>query len=483
MMKPVEFPVFGRRYQSLPASCYRHVRPTPIPAPYWVAINHALAGQLGVGLDATQDHPGLALFAGNAAPESLDTLAALYSGHQFGVYVPQLGDGRALLLGDVPWGGARAEVQLKGAGQTPFSRMGDGRAVLRSSVREYLCSEAMHGLGIPTTRALCLIGSDMPVYREQVESAAVLTRVAQSFVRFGSFEVLCYRDLHDELKALADFVIRHHYPDCLNTDQPYAAFFAEVCERTARLVAQWQAVGFCHGVMNTDNMSILGLTLDYGPFGFLDAFDAAHICNHSDDSGRYAYNQQPRVALWNLQCLASSLLPLVPEAVLLSALQGFRPRFEALYLGMMRAKLGLARELEDDWGLIESLLLLMQARQVDFTLLFRSLSEGAMDGIACWFDDPHAWLAWRARYLARLSAEDRPESARLEAMRRVNPKYILRNYLAETAIAKARDERDYSEIERLARCLARPFDDQPEFESYAALPPDWAGEICLSCSS
>lgn len=307
-MKPSFAFTFGRRFQSLPAACYRPVRPTPLPDPYWVAINHDLAQQLGMTLadgagDSVRD-----LLCGNHCPPGCQPLAARYAGHQFGVYVPQLGDGRAVLLGDLPWLDGRAEIQLKGAGPTPFSRGGDGRAVLRSSVREYLASEAMHGLGIATTRALCLIGSDAPVWREQPETAAVLTRVAPSFIRFGSFEVLCHQGQLRELTELADFVIRHWFAACRDAEAPYAALFAEVARRTAELLAQWQAAGFCHGVMNSDNMSILGLTLDYGPFAFLDGFDAGYVCNHSDPAGRYAFKQQPRVAQWNLQCLGLSLI-------------------------------------------------------------------------------------------------------------------------------------------------------------------------------
>lgn len=486
-MNPVPFPPLGRRFQSLPPPFYRTVHPTPLPAPYWVARNHELACALGLTLDAN-DADCLALLAGNREPEAGAPLAALYAGHQFGVWVPQLGDGRALLLGDLPYaGGGRMELQLKGAGQTPFSRMGDGRAVLRSSIREYLCSEAMHGLGIPTTRALCLVGSDETVWREQAETAAVLTRVAPSFIRFGSFEAFYHRGQHEAVRQLADFVLQHHFPDCLPAEHPYAALFAEVCRRTAATVAAWQSVGFCHGVMNSDNMSILGLTLDYGPFGFLDAFDAGHVCNHSDHGGRYAYNQQPRVAHWNLHCLASALLPLVDEAELLVELEAFPEVFGAAWLARWRARLGLVEARADDEGLIQALLLLLQAQAVDLTIFFRLLSRlGRQDGpdaLSALFAEPEDWFAWRARYLARLDAEGSVDMRRQTAMLAVNPKYILRNHLAETAIAHARDAHDFSEVERLQRCLMHPFDEQPEFEAYAAPPPAWAREISLSCSS
>lgn len=477
------FPVFSQRFAALPRACSQRVLPTPIPQPYWIARNHALAAELGLSLEGTDD-PLLALFAGNASVPGVAPLAARYAGHQFGQYVPQLGDGRAVLLGDLPWGAAaRAEIQLKGAGPTPFSRQGDGRAVLRSCVREYLASEAMHGLGIATTRALCLVGTELPVWREQAETAAVLTRVAPSFVRFGSFEVLAHSGQLQALQQLADFVIQHHYPACKAADNPYAALFSAVCAVTAQLVAQWQAVGFCHGVMNSDNMSILGLTLDYGPFGFLDRFDAAHRCNHSDYAGRYAYKQQPAVAEWNLQCLASALLPLVPEQSLLEILAGFGPAFDHAYLGLMRAKLGLQQAEMEDRQLVDALLLVLHASAIDFTIFFRLLSHGDLDRVTQLFDQPAAWLAWQARYLARLRSEALSAGERSQAMLKLNPKYVLRNYLAENAIALARDANDFSQIERLAACLAHPFDEQPAFDDYAAQPPGWARDICLSCSS
>jgi uncharacterized protein YdiU (UPF0061 family) len=477
-------PVFSQRFQQLPLACFRPCAPTAIPDPYWVAINNRLAEELGLKMDNAPDHPLLALFAGNGGDQAGPALAARYAGHQFGVYVPELGDGRALLLGDLPWGAEqRAEIQLKGAGRTPFSRMGDGRAVLRSSVREYLACEAMHGLGIATTRALCLVGSDFPVQREQVETAAVLTRVAPSFIRFGSFEILAHHGQHEALQALADFVIRHHYPQCLATELPYAALFDAVCQRTAEMIAQWQAVGFCHGVMNSDNMSILGLTLDYGPFAFLDSFDLAHRCNHSDQGGRYAFNQQPRIALWNLQCLASALLPLVAENYLRQSLEQFIPCFDGHYQQRMRAKLGLQLSEEQDMALLESLLLLLDAQQTDYTVFFRRLSEDDWPGLDQLLGSVAEWHDWSLRYQARLQREQRPPAERCAAMKRVNPKIVLRNHMAESAIVAARDQHDMAEIERLARCLAQPFDDLPESEAYAGLPPDWAGALCLSCSS
>jgi len=479
--------VFEQRLLELPPSFYRQVRPQALPSAHPVAINAALCAELGVDADSLRQTESIAILSGNACSGSVTPLAALYSGHQFGVYVPQLGDGRALLLGEAPAAdGQRLEWQLKGAGLTPFSRMGDGRAVLRSTIREYLCCEAMHGLGIPTTRALAIMGSPATVYREQAETAAVLTRLAESFIRFGNFEVFYHRGQHEEIRLLADFLIRHHFPQCLKEEQPYAALFAEIVQRTALLMAQWQAVGFCHGVMNTDNMSILGLTLDYGPFGFLDGFNAAHICNHSDHAGRYAYNQQPQVALWNLHCLASAFLPLVSEDDLLARLANYRNVYEDKWLALMRAKLGLQQEQAEDAGLIEALLLALHAHQTDYTLFFRQLagfqSGSENTALRDLFVDRSLFDAWAARYAERLQAENMPVPLRKTAMLAVNPKYILRNYLAENAI-RAAQQGDFSLILALQDCLSHPFDEQPHYQQYAAEPPAWAQEISVSCSS
>ena len=486
-MQAISTLTFGQRFLALPPAFYRRVQPQPLSQPHLVALNASLCETLGI-LPATLEQPdALALLSGNRLAHDMQPLAAMYAGHQFGVYVPQLGDGRAILLGDMLDTEGRCwEWQLKGAGLTPFSRMGDGRAVLRSTIREYLCSEAMHGLGIPTTRAVAMIGSPDPVYRERPETAAVLTRLAESFVRFGSFEVFYHRGQHDEIRLLADFIIRHHFPDCAQQEQPYAALFAEIVSRTARMIAQWQAVGFCHGVMNTDNMSVLGLTLDYGPFGFMDGFNAAHVCNHSDHAGRYAYNQQPQVGLWNLHCLASAFLPLVSEAQLLEALSGYREQYSQHWQGLMRNKLGLAVPDEGDDALIEALLLAMHAHQTDYTVFFRRLADfdsaGDNHALRDMFLDRSLFDDWAARYTARLQLETRPAAERRSAMLAVNPKYILRNYLAEQAI-QAAQQGDFSQIASLHHCLQHPFDEQPQYQAYAAEPPAWAQEISVSCSS
>ncbi len=489
---------FGR----LPARFYTRLQPTPLPAPYLVGYSDSAGALVGLSPQHADDPALVSQLIGNAVPARADPLAAVYAGHQFGVYVPQLGDGRAILLGGISGGDAHPwELQLKGAGKTPYSRMGDGRAVLRSSIREFLCSEAMHGLGIPTTRALSVAGSDTPIFRETTETAAVVVRMAPSFVRFGSFEFFFYRNLHGELKQLADYVIDTFYPQCRAVDSsagdgtaPYLAFIEEVSRRTARMVAQWQGVGFCHGVMNTDNMSILGLTIDYGPFGFVDGFDANHICNHSDEHGRYAYNMQPGIAHWNLYCLGQALMPLMDDVEATKArLDTFKDEFALAMDELFHAKLGLKTRAPDDEALIETLITVLHENRVDWTVFWRRLAQLRTDGqveddapLRDLFADRTAFDAWAQTYRQRLRREHSVDAERAVRMNAVNPKYVLRNYLAETAIAKARGDdgaRDFTEVERLLRCLRRPFDEQPEFEAYAALPPDWAGNLHLSCSS
>lgn len=479
-------PLLAPRHATLPASHYREVIPQPLLSPRPGCYNTALARSLGLPPALMEQDPWFALLAGNNTDRP--ALATLYAGHQFGVFVSQLGDGRALLLGDVlDAAGQRQELQLKGAGLTPFSRMGDGRAVVRSSVREYLCSEAMHGLGIATTRALSLLLSQTPVRRERLEKAAVVARVAPSFVRFGHFEVFYHRGQYDDLRALADFVIREHFPQCLAAPQPYLAFFDAVCERTATLLAQWQAVGFCHGVMNTDNMSILGLTIDYGPFGFLDGFDLEHVCNHSDHSGRYAFNQQPEIAHWNLYCLASALLPLLDEASLRQSLARYPARYAEVYLDKMRAKLGLLRTRDDDEALLAAWLRILDQYDIDYTLAHRELADFRPDvgRTPCGVLVAHeaALAAWLMRYGERLRWEDSDDDARAALMRAHNPRFILRNHLAEQAIRALEDDGDASVLHALLDCLARPYDEQPQYQAFAAPAPAWAADLCVSCSS
>jgi uncharacterized protein YdiU (UPF0061 family) len=482
--------VFDNTFARLPDTFYSRLCPTPLPAPYLVSFNADAAALIDLD-PAEAVRPDFAeYFSGNRMLPGSDPLAMLYAGHQFGHYVPQLGDGRAILLGEIRnRAGEHWDVQLKGAGTTPFSRDGDGRAVLRSSIREYLCSEAMHGLGIPTTRALCLVGSDEEVHREALETAAVVTRLAPSHLRFGSFEVFYYNDQHDSLALLADYVIARHFPRLVETSDKYVRFLNEVVTRTAQLMAQWQAVGFSHGVMNTDNMSILGLTFDYGPFGFMETYDPAYVCNHSDHHGRYAYKQQPQIGHWNLSCLAQALLPIMPVEAAKAALDRFIPAYTEHYEELMRRKLGLTRASPEDTALINRLLEMMHASQVDYTNPFRSLSRfqsapGAKNSLLRdQFTDRAAFDAWAESYRARLKIEPGADEERQVRMDRVNPKYILRNYLAQDAIRQAGEDRDFSEVNRLLSLLQHPFDEQPEMERYAAPAPDWARHIEVSCSS
>ncbi|RLJ17063.1 YdiU family protein [bacterium endosymbiont of Escarpia laminata] len=487
---------FTNSFARLPEAFYARAEPTPLENARLVAFNHSAAQLIDLHPEEADRPEFLRWFSGEEKMPGSEPLAALYSGHQFGHYVSQLGDGRAIMLGEVtnqrgePW-----EMQLKGAGLTDFSRSGDGRAVLRSTIREYLCSEAMHGLGIPTTRALCMIGSSEQVYRENIEDGAMLLRLAPSHVRFGSFEVFYYRNQFHRIRELADYVIRFHYPDLESTESPYAGLLERVIKRTAKLIAQWQLVGFAHGVMNTDNMSILGLTLDYGPFGFLDAYDPDYICNHSDHTGRYAFNQQPRIGLWNLSCLAQALLPLLnendPEAAAERArelLQIYDPELRLAYARGMRAKLGLRETKPEDAKLAEDLLQIMARQRVDYTRLFRALSgvrandANSDNQSRDLFMDRAAIDPWLERYRVRLQLESANDDDRSRQMNRVNPKYILRNYLAQQAIKEA-EKGDYSEVERLLALLQHPFDEQSEMGQYAAEPPEWASGIALSCSS
>jgi len=479
--------------------------PTALPAAHWVARNDALRADLDLPSDFWVQPDILQALTGNEVLSGSSPYASVYSGHQFGQWAGQLGDGRALNLGDIDTPRGPQTLQLKGAGPTPYSRRGDGRAVLRSSIREYLASEAMHGLGVATTRALCVTGSPGLVRREEMETAAVVTRVAPCFVRFGHFEHFASNGQIDELKTLADCVVMQHMPDLQALQGPdrYTELLKTITQSTAALMAQWQAVGFCHGVMNTDNMSVLGLTLDYGPFQFLDAFDPAHICNHSDHQGRYAYARQPQVAYWNLFCLGQALMPLIDEqAPALAALESYKEAFPAALDARMRAKLGLQTANEGDRALVESLLKAMHQDRVDYTVFWRRLSHAvgesttmahAFEPVRDLFLHREVFDAWQAQYLTRLEAdratrESGPEattvsrSTRSQAMLQVNPKFILRNHLGELAIRQAKTG-DFSMVQNLCHVLHKPFDEHPDFEAWSGLAPEWASSIEISCSS
>lgn len=465
--------------------------PTPLPEPYLVAFNADAAALAGLDRAEAANPAFTLLAAGNATFRDRPPSAAIYAGHQFGVFVSQLGDGRALSLGEVEnAAGERWEWQLKGAGMTAFSRFADGRAVLRSTIREYLCSEAMHALGIPTTRALAIAGSALPVFREQPETAAVLTRLAPSFVRFGSFEVFHSRRQYDRVKMLADDTIARFFPALadLAPREKYARFLRAAVERTAELVARWQAVGFAHGVLNTDNMSILGLTLDYGPFGFMEAYDPRFICNHSDAEGRYAFDRQPGIGLWNCYVLASALSSLVERTDAQAALDAYEGLYQERFLALMREKLGLIEPEDGDAHLVAEFFSVLEASQADYTLAFRRLTSiertpSAGDGeLATFFAAREPWKAWLAQYRGRLARESQDDAARRAAMLRVNPKYILRNYLAQLAI-EAAERGDFGEIARLHAVLRAPFDEQRENQAYAQPAPAWADTLSVSCSS
>ena len=481
-------------YLRLPELSYSRHRPRPLKNQSLIHFNSDAAQLIGLDPAEAKRADFLDLMTGVKPLPDTDPIALCYAGHQFGHLVPRLGDGRAILLSQVRnadndlW-----DLQLKGAGLTLYSRDGDGRAVLRSTIREYLCSAAMHGLGIPTTHALFISGSTEEVYREQIETGAMLLRMAPSHIRFGSFEYFFYSQRYDDLKKLADFVLQSYYPQCLQTKNPYQALLANAVRTTASLIAQWQAAGFSHGVMNSDNMSIHGITLDYGPFGFMEQYDPGFVCNHSDHQGRYAFAKQPEVGLFNLSCLAQALLPLLDEntesAVEMARheLAQYQTQFTTHYAAHQRAKLGLLDAMEDDQVLVQALLDIMQTNQVDFTLCFRALSiadiQQRNSAVRNLFIDREAADHWLEEYQQRLQQEDSIDAERSVYMKQENPKYILRNYMAEVAIRKASDEQDYTEIERLMRCLARPYDEQPEFEDYAAQPPDWAQRLSVSCSS
>jgi len=448
----------------------------PLPNPRMVSINPRAATLIDLNPDDLSSAAALKFFSGAENISGAEPLAMVYAGHQFGGYSPRLGDGRGLLLGQVRntenilW-----DIHLKGAGQTPFSRGADGRAVLRSSIREYLASEALHHLGLPTSRALCLITSDEPVMRERPETAAGLIRLSESHIRFGSFEYFSYTNQHDELKQLADYVLVIHYPDLSDDPSPYDRMLLEIAARTAEMIAHWQAFGFAHGVMNTDNMSILGQTFDYGPYGFMEAFDPGYICNHSDDMGRYAFDQQPNIGLWNCLALAHALKPIIMPGTIAHMQSHYQARFFTSYNRLMARKLGLSELTNGDHELVATLLGLLKDHKVDYTIFFRNLSNNTPE-YGKGFTD------WRARYHKRLEQEKVTPEQRQQNMRAANPKYILRNYLVQTAIEQA-EQGDFGEVDRLLNLLRSPYDDQPGLDHYAAAPPEWGQHLEISCSS
>lgn len=483
---------FDNTFARLPTFFYTRQEPRGLDNPRLVAASAAAARLIDLD-PAELDQPEfVASFSGNRPLPGAEPLAMVYAGHQFGQYAGQLGDGRGLLLGEVVSAQGRWDLHLKGAGRTPYSRFGDGRAVLRSSIREYLCSEAMAALGIPTSRALCVVDSDARVQRETIERGAMVLRLARSHIRFGHFEHFHYTNQPELLRTLADYTVQRHFPELAGAEfdgkpERYAGLLRAVTLRTATLIAHWQAVGFAHGVLNTDNMSIVGDTLDYGPYGFLDDFDPGFICNHSDERGRYSFERQPSIGLWNLNALAHALSGLIGDVeAIREALQQYEPQLVGDYSRLMRAKLGLVDERDGDNELLAELLALLAHNRSDYTRFFRALCDfdetAAQSPLRDDFIDIARFDRWAAQYAQRLLQQQLPRAERAASMRRVNPKYILRNYLAQQAIAQA-ENGDYSEVRRLQAVLEHPYDEQPGNEAYAAAPPDWGRHLEVSCSS
>jgi protein adenylyltransferase len=477
----VHFP-FQNTYAALPDNFFARVAPTPVDSPRLIKLNRPLAIHLGLDPDRLGSPEGTEILAGKRIPDGADPIAMAYAGHQFGHFVPQLGDGRAILLGEViDADGVRRDIQLKGSGPTPFSRRGDGRAALGPVLREYIVSEAMAALGIPTTRSLAAVVTGESVMRETPLPGAVLTRVASSHIRVGTFQYFAARGDTEGVRRLADHVIARHYPQAANADRPYHALLEGVIARQAQLIARWLLVGFIHGVMNTDNCSISGETIDYGPCAFMDAYDPATVFSSIDEQGRYAYANQPRIGLWNLTRLAECLLPLfsdeqdkaIEEAQLL--LGGFAEAFTAAYQAGLRNKLGLFTARDDDPALAQDLLDAMAKNQADFTLTFRRLSDAALDPggdaeVRQLFADSGAYDAWAARWRQRIGDEPQDPVARQAAMRTVNPAFIPRNHLIEAVIDAAVNGDDFAPFEQLLLVLSKPYEDQPTFAGYAEPP-------------
>jgi serine/tyrosine/threonine adenylyltransferase len=480
----VHFP-FENTYAALPANFFARVAPTPVAAPRLIKLNRPLAIHLGLDPDLLSTPEGAEILAGKNIPDGADPIAMAYAGHQFGHFVPQLGDGRAILLGEViDADGVRRDIQLKGSGPTPFSRRGDGRAALGPVLREYIVSEAMAVLGIPTTRSLAAVVTGESVMRETLLPGAVLTRVASSHIRVGTFQYFAARGDTDGVRRLADHVIARHYPQAAKADRPYHALLEGVIARQAELIARWLLVGFIHGVMNTDNTSISGETIDYGPCAFMDHYDPATVFSSIDEQGRYAYANQPRIALWNLTRLAECLLPLfsdqqdkaIAEAQLV--LGEFAEKFNTAYQAGWKSKLGLFTTRDGDDALAQDLLDAMAKNQADFTLTFRRLSDAALDSaedtsVRQLFADPSAYDEWAVRWRQRIGDEPQSPAARQSAMRSINPGFIPRNHRIEAVIEAAVSRDDFAPFEELLTVLSKPYEDQPAYAAYADSPePD-----------
>ena len=474
---------FSNAFAGLGERFFEVRTPSGLEGARLVAVSPDAAALIDVRPSELTRDEFIQIASGTAILRGMQPFAALYGGHQFGVWAGQLGDGRAIALGEVtnhrgePW-----ELQLKGAGQTAYSRFADGRAVLRSTIREFLASEAMDALGIPTTRALAMVANDEPVVRESIETAAIVVRLAPSFVRFGSFEIFAARGEHDGVRILADYVIDRFYPECGTGDDRYARFFEAVLTRTARLMADWQSVGFMHGVMNTDNFSILGLTLDYGPYGFMEGYNPGEICNHTDQSGRYAFDRQPAIGLWNCYALANALAGIVEPAQLEAVVTTYVPVLRAAFLDRTRAKLGLAQSEAEDDALGQDLRALMAAAKSDFTRTFRMLADPNRESLHLALGGTADAATWIDRYERRLEREARPAPERAAAMNAANPRIVLRNHLAQEVI-EASQAGDDEPVRRLLAALRNPYSDEAAVAAYDRPAPAGGPPIVVSCSS
>jgi serine/tyrosine/threonine adenylyltransferase len=481
---------FDNTYARLPERFYARVDPVPVARPRLVKLNRPLARNLGLDADALETPEGAAIFAGSAVPEGAEPIAQAYAGHQFGGFVPQLGDGRAVLLGEViDRNGARRDIQLKGSGPTPFSRMGDGRAAIGPVLREYLVSEAMAAMGIPTTRALAAATTGEPVHRETALPGAVVTRVASSHIRVGTFQYFAVRQDVEAIRLLADHVIARHYPEAREAARPYLALFETVISRQAELVAAWMAVGFIHGVMNTDNTSIAGETIDYGPCAFMDSYHPQTVFSSIDQMGRYAFANQPGIAQWNLARFAECLLPLLADdkdtaiAAAQEALAGFGPRFEAALNGRLARKIGLAELRAGDVELVRDLLAAMAENAADWTLTFRRLADAAEgkgdEPVRALFVDPTAFDAWAVRWRQRLATE----VGAVARMRAASPAFIPRNHRVEAVIQAAVASDDFDPFEELLGVVTHPFDEQPAKAHYAEPPAEHERVLQTFCGT
>lgn len=467
-------------YVSLDPIFYHEVAPTPLKNPKLISTNPHALKLLGVDFSEINEEEIEKLLNGTFMLKGSRPYAMCYAGHQFGYYVQRLGDGRAINLGSVNgW-----NLQLKGSGITRYSRQGDGRAVLRSSIREYLMSEAMHALGIPTSRALAIIGSEEKVARERWESGAIVLRLAPSWIRFGSFEYFFHTNKHKELEILADFLLRESFPHLVGVENPYLKMYSEIVKRTAELMAQWQSVGFNHGVMNTDNMSAIGITIDYGPFAFMDAFESGYICNHTDSAGRYSYDNQPRIGYWNLERLAHALSPLITQEKLKYELDRYGEYFTTKLMELLRAKLGLDSAHENDSDLLRNLFTVMENGRIDMTPFFRTLSryDGDRSQLLPLTLAPNQLNEWLDRYDERLQSNTSSLEERHTQMLRTNPKYVLKNYILQEAIDKA-EKGNFTLVNDLLILAQNPYDEHNNFERYAGITPQQHTNLKLSCSS